>query len=182
MAITDQHIEQTLRTYLDRYPEDKERLAVVHQLLEDGADLTSRKEMRGHVTAGAVLTDPSGGRVLFIEHVALSKWLLPGGHVEEGDARLISAALRELTEETGIDPAQVVPLDDEPIHIDVHPIPANVAKGEGDHQHIDVRFLFTTAADVEALQLEEVSDAAWRGAEEIADPALRARVRLATRR
>lgn len=88
--------------------------------------------------------------------------------------------MRELAEETGIGAGTVTPLDDEPVHIGIHTIPANPGKGEGQHQHIDVRFLFATAADVTALQAEEVSDAAWRGVEDIRDETLRKRVRVAT--
>jgi 8-oxo-dGTP pyrophosphatase MutT (NUDIX family) len=175
MAITADHIRTTLTRYLDRYPEEKTELAPVLDLLDTGAELTSRKESRGHATAGAVLTDPVG-RVLFIHHLALDKWLLPGGHLEPGDTTLIGAALRELAEETGIRPELVVPLRDEPVHIDVHPIPANPSKGEGDHQHIDFRFAFATNADVAELQAEEVTDAAWRGTETITDERLRTRV------
>ncbi|WTO36408.1 NUDIX domain-containing protein [Streptomyces achromogenes] len=48
---------------------------------------------------GAALVRPDG-RVLTIEHRALRKWLLPGGHVEAEDTSLRDAALRELAEET----------------------------------------------------------------------------------
>jgi len=180
MAITAEHIRTTLNAYLDQHPEEREQLAPAIGLLEASADLTSRKEFRGHATAGAVLTDPAR-RVLFIEHLALGKWLLPGGHLESGDTTLISAALRELTEETGIRPQDVVPLSDAPIHIDVHPIPANEAKGEAAHQHIDFRFSFGTASDVRELQAEEVTDAAWRGVGTIGDERLRERVAAAVR-
>jgi 8-oxo-dGTP pyrophosphatase MutT (NUDIX family) len=181
MAITAEHIRATLLTYLDQYPQEKDQLAPVLTLLDQGKDLTSRKEFAGHATAGAILTDPAG-KVLFIEHKALSRWLLPGGHLERTDSTLSSAALRELTEETGIQLKDVVPLGDGPLHIDIHSIPANPAKGEGAHQHIDFRFLFSTAADVADLQAEEVTDAARRGIETITDENLRARVAAAIRR
>lgn len=175
MAITAEHIRSTLNAYLDQYPEEKHQFTSVLGMLDEGAEVTSRKEYRGHATAGAVLTDPAG-RVLFVRHLALDKWLLPGGHLEAEDAALIGAALRELTEETGIRPQDVVALHDAPIHIDVHPIPANAAKGEAAHQHIDFRFVFGTASGVGALQTEEVTDAAWRGVETISDERLRGRV------
>jgi len=180
MGITADHIRTTLDHYLDQHPEEKPQLEPVLALLDERADLTSRKEFRGHATAGAVLTDPAG-RVLFIHHLALDAWLLPGGHLEPGDTNLIGAALRELAEETGIRPDLVVPLQDTPVHIDVHPIPANPAKNEGDHQHIDFRFAFTTNADVTELQAEEVTDAAWRGIGTISDERLRDRVAAAIR-
>lgn len=54
------------------------QLAVVLGLLEARADVTRRKEFRGHATAGAILVNGEG-RALFIHHVALDKWLMPGG-------------------------------------------------------------------------------------------------------
>ncbi|MFW6692965.1 NUDIX hydrolase [Streptomyces sp. MAR4 CNX-425] len=180
MPITAEHIRETVDDYLDSHPDEKWRLAPVLELLDAGADLTSRKEFRGHATAGAILADPAG-RVLHIRHLALDRWLLPGGHLEADDARLVDAAQRELTEETGIAASVVVPVGLRPLHIDVHPIPANDAKGEPEHQHIDFRFIFRTSANVGELQTEEVTAAAWRDAETIAEETLRSRVVQALR-
>jgi 8-oxo-dGTP pyrophosphatase MutT (NUDIX family) len=140
----------------------------------------SSAEFRGHATAGAILADQHG-RILHIHHLALDRWLLPGGHLEAGDSMLLGAALRELTEETGIPAGAVTPAGDRPVHIDVHHIPANDAKGEPDHQHIDFRFLFRTTADVGQLQTEEVTAAAWRDIDTTGKEILRQRVEAALR-
>ncbi|MFE2674981.1 NUDIX domain-containing protein [Streptomyces hygroscopicus] len=109
MPITAQHVRETLDAYLANHPDEKDALSVLSEVLDKAGDsIASRKEYRGHVTAGAALLRPDG-RVLTIEHRALRKWLLPGGHVEESDATLLGAALRELAEETGISPDQVEP-------------------------------------------------------------------------
>ena len=176
MPITADHIRVTVTAYLDEYPQDKGPLSDILELLEADADITSRKEFRGHVTAGAVLVNDDGD-ALFIHHVALGKWLTPGGHVEPEDASLVDAARRELVEETGISPEGITLAADTPVHIDVHPIPANPANGEGDHQHFDFRFLFRTAGPgTVTLQEEEVSASAWRPIETLSDATLKARV------
>ncbi|WP_414168449.1 NUDIX hydrolase [Streptoverticillium reticulum] len=180
LAITADHIRTTLHGYLDEHPEEKLAFAPILDLLDDGADLASRKEFRGHATAGAILARPDG-RILHIHHLALDNWLLPGGHLEAQDDTLLEAALRELTEETGIPVEAVSAAEDRPVHIDVHSIPANDAKGEPAHQHIDFRFFFRTTATVHQLQAEEVDDAAWRDAEALADERLRRRVAAAIR-
>ncbi|WP_016828619.1 NUDIX hydrolase [Streptomyces viridosporus] len=175
MSITAEHIRATLDEYLVAHPDEKERLAALSELLDKTADPVSRKEFRGHVTAGAVLGDP-GGRVLHIRHRALNRWLLPGGHVEADDSSLLAAAQRELAEETGIPASAVTPVGRRPVHIDAHRIPANPEKGEPAHQHFDFRFVFRTAAEAVELQTEEVTAAAWRSADTIEDEILRRRV------
>ncbi|MFB7323399.1 NUDIX hydrolase [Streptomyces sp. NPDC056190] len=158
--ISNAHIRETAEAYLREHPEASDELAPLFGLLGQDAQLASRKEFRGHVTAGAILADAEG-RILFIEHVALGRWLTPGGHLENEDEELMQAALRELAEETGIRQQDVVPLLEVPVHIDVHTIPDSPVKGEPEHEHIDFRFLFTTGVDVAQLQAEEVSGFAW---------------------
>ncbi|WP_323179705.1 NUDIX domain-containing protein [Streptomyces sp. NBC_00654] len=180
LPVTETHLRTTLTAYLDEHPEEKPGLAPVLDLLDSGADLTVRNEFRGHATVGAILSGPDG-RILHVHHLALDKWLLPGGHLESADETLLEAALRELTEETGIPADAVTTVSHLPVHIDVHPIPANDAKGEPDHQHIDFRFLFRTTADIGQLQTEEVTGAAWRDPDTIGDLTLRQRVAHALR-
>lgn len=180
LAITAAHIRTTLTAYLDAHPDEQRDLTPALDLLDNGADLTSRQEFRGHATAGAILAGPHG-RILHIHHLATAKWLLPGGHLEATDHTLIDAARRELAEETGFPASTITPLGDTPTHIDIHPIPANPAKGEPDHQHIDFRFLFHTTANLGQLQSEEVSDAAWREIDALPDQRLRHHVVQALR-
>ena len=182
MTITQDHIRDTALEYGDAHPEEKPVLAPLLELLDQNAPITSRKEFRGHVTAGAVLVNEAGN-VLFVLHKAIGKWLTPGGHLEAEDANLMGAAFRELVEETGIH-ASVTPVLPTPVHIDVHPIDANEDKGEPEHQHFDFRYLFRTAgalADDLDLQAEEVSGYAWRSVDTLSDERLRNRVATALR-
>ncbi|MEV0262003.1 NUDIX domain-containing protein [Streptomyces sp. NPDC050617] len=172
MPITSGHIRETLDDYLGARPGEKWRLASIVELLDAEADLADREEFRGHATAGAILADPAG-RVLHIKHLALNRWLLPGGHLETVDVSLLAAARRELTEETGIPASAIVPAGTRPVHIDVHRIPA---KGEPGHRHFDFRFLFRSSADVGELQTEEITAADWRYADTIENETLRGRI------
>lgn len=177
--ITAQHVRETVNAYLAEHPEERDELQTLLSVLDEAGDtIGSRGSIPGHVTAGAALLRPDG-RVLSIEHRALKKWLLPGGHTEPEDGTLLAAALRELAEETGINAEQVEPVSDVPIDIDVHNIPANDGKGEPEHLHFDFRYLFRTTADTVELQEEEVTASSWQFADMLTAEPLRTRVMAA---
>jgi 8-oxo-dGTP pyrophosphatase MutT (NUDIX family) len=165
MSITADEIRTTVTRYLGEHPSEADHLAPLLQALDTGADLTSRKEFNGgHVTCGAVVIDHDR-RLLLIQHKALGKWLLPGGHLEPQDDGLLHAALRELEEETGISwHGAVTPPghDVTPADIDIHTIPANPAKEEPEHWHADFRWAFWVKEPKVVLQAEEVDGYAWR--------------------
>ncbi|MEV5708295.1 NUDIX domain-containing protein [Actinoallomurus sp. NPDC052274] len=165
MSIGTEEIRSALARYLDRHPDEADHLRSLSEALEVGADLISRKQFNGgHATCGAVVIDQDG-RLLLIQHKALGRWLLPGGHLEPGDLNLPGAALRELEEETGISwhDAVVQPVHDViPVDIDLHTIPANPVKGEPEHWHADFRWLLRVNEPKIVLQAEEVAGYDWR--------------------
>ncbi len=124
------------------------------------SDRIDRKNMDGHLTASALILNETLDRILLIDHRSLQLTVQPGGHVHQDDMSLIHASRREAMEETGISILHL--LSELPYDIDVHPIPANPAKNEGAHYHLDFRYLWQTS---EKLVLEaakdEVSDVRW---------------------
>ncbi|MFF6835820.1 NUDIX domain-containing protein [Streptomyces sp. NPDC012438] len=87
-------IRKTIRTHLDRHPEERDALAGLPAVWEQPADVTARTMLPGHVTRSAVVVDRR-------HRAAQGLVLAPGGHVEPEDRTLLDAALRELSEEAG---------------------------------------------------------------------------------
>jgi len=155
-------VHQMLASYLQHFPEDRDRVAPVEAVLNTGGEVAlSSRLSPGHLTAGAVLIDRTSGVVLQLKHVKLGKWLLPGGHVEPSDKSLIEAARRELIEEAGSIGVGASLIADYPVDIDIHPIPPRPDGSEEEHLHFDFRFGFSTSTDQVKLAPEEVADFRW---------------------
>ncbi|MFE0774274.1 NUDIX domain-containing protein [Streptomyces sp. NPDC058861] len=175
-------IRKTIRTYLDRHPEERDALAGLFAVCEQPVDVTARTMLPGHVTCSAVVVDRRR-RVLHIRHRATQGLVLaPGGHVEPEDRTLLDAALRELSEEAGIPPGALCltpQLLGSPIDIDVHDIAADPLKDEPAHRHYDFRYVFYLSGEEPptiAPQDEEVSGAQWLAFSEVTSPTLRAKL------
>ena len=111
----------------------------------------------GHVTGSAWVVNPGRDSVLLLHHRKHNQWFQPGGHAD-GDADILRVALRETSEETGLDPSHIRLVEDAIFDVDIHRIPAR-----GDvpaHEHFDVRFLFQ-ARSTEVAAGSDAEDARW---------------------
>jgi 8-oxo-dGTP pyrophosphatase MutT (NUDIX family) len=111
--------------------------ALLDEAARSGADPFSRGHFApGHFTASAFVSSADGGSVLLVHHAKLGLWVQPGGHFEPDDADLLSAARREVAEETGLTEL-LLPDGGALLDVDIHDIPA--LRGEPPHQHLDLR-------------------------------------------
>ncbi len=156
------------------------QLEVRERILElldtHGESLADRTTAAGHLTGSALVVDSTASRTLVMLHTKLDRWLQPGGHAD-GDHELAGVALREATEETGIEGLRVrVPA----IDIDIHAVDHGDALGE--HLHLDLRFLVIAPPGAQESGNHESRALRWvdpAGLEALADePSL---VRLARR-
>jgi 8-oxo-dGTP pyrophosphatase MutT (NUDIX family) len=104
-----------------------------------------RSCLEGHITGSALVTNPSGDRVLLTLHAKLGKWLQLGGHTD-GDHDVARSALREAQEESGRDEVKLLAYEQGlgvspplPFDCDIHSIPAR--HNEPEHFHYDIRYL-----------------------------------------
>ena len=147
--------ETMLAAYTARYPDERAAMEpfVRYVASFDTLALYDRKNFVGHLTAGALIVSRQTGCVLLLKHKQLGKWLQPGGHVEASDASVLDAAFREAREETGIGrdrlellapSGSLLPV---PADADGHYIPPCPSKGEDEHRHFDMRFVFLFDGD-----------------------------------
>jgi 8-oxo-dGTP pyrophosphatase MutT (NUDIX family) len=169
-AVTDPLLD-ALRAHVPHDDDESVDLARIVAVVEAEDDPWSR-DIPLHVTGSALVLDPPSGRVLLRWHAKQERWLQVGGHGDPGERDPWLVALREAEEETGLtdltplttrtgrdfatDPARIHAQFEEVVGrlFQVTIVPVKAAKGEGPHEHADLRYLLATArpADVPAAR------------------------------
>lgn len=135
--------------------EESMRLRII-EFVENYPDCFERVLTIGHITGSAMIVNPAHTHTLLTHHHKLEKWLQLGGH-SDGDPDTLRVALREAEEESGL--KGIVAVSEKIFDVDVHAIPAR--KGEPEHFHFDVRFLFEADETQPLCVSSESKDLAW---------------------
>ena len=64
-------------------------------------DILTRKNTIGHFTASAFVVNHNKDKMVVVYHNIYDGWIYPGGHAD-GEEDLLSVAVREVNEETGL--------------------------------------------------------------------------------
>jgi 8-oxo-dGTP pyrophosphatase MutT (NUDIX family) len=118
-------------------------------------DACRRDCVPGHVTASALVLDHIGGQVLLTLHSRLGRWVQLGGHCDDDDADVLAAALREATEESGIDCLRV---DPGLAAVHVHPVTCSLGVPT---RHLDLQFVAHAPAGAPITMSDESQDLRW---------------------
>jgi 8-oxo-dGTP pyrophosphatase MutT (NUDIX family) len=136
------------------HPQNSLRNAVL-AFLHAREDACRRECVAGHITASALVLDDTGRRVLLTLHPRLGRWVQLGGHCEDSDADILGAALREATEESGVDGLRISP---DLAAINVHALTCSLGVPT---RHLDLQFVARAPADAHIVVSDESVDLRW---------------------
>lgn len=132
---------EQIRAYV---PQDQQEAADQRMILEyirlfPDTILTRENEI-AHITSSGFVVNRDCTKVLMAHHNLYRVWAWTGGHAD-GVGDLLSVALREAQEETGI--IHVSPLSKEIAALDILPVWGHVKRGNyvPAHQHLNVSYL-----------------------------------------
>ena len=137
-----------LKEYLLVFPDEHERQQKLIEFLSNykDNDATDWNNFDGHIVASGFVYSIKENKFLVLYHKDLKMYIYPGGHVDSSDDSILSAAKREVYEETGLVNLNILSFTNNkfiPIDIDTHYIDYNERLNLPKHLHFDFRFLFT---------------------------------------
>jgi len=123
--------------------------------LDSAPDGCLREHVPGHITASSIVLDADHRNVLLTLHPRVGRWIQLGGHCEPADDTVVDAALREATEESGIDDLVI---DPDLLSAHTHPITCSLGVPT---RHLDLRFLVTAPVGARPVRSHESTDLQW---------------------
>ena len=147
-----------LQRHRTRFMDEAAYIRRAVAFVEQHEDIFYRELWPAHVTGSAWVVSPDRESVLMLHHRKLDQWFQPGGHAD-GDNDVLRVALRETSEETGVDPAHIRLVDDAVFDVDIHTILASHEAPR--HEHIDIRFLVEIDDSLPLPGSDESHDVLW---------------------
>lgn len=135
--------------------------AMMLHLLETEKDIFTRDNRLAHMTASSWLLNKSRNKVVLIYHNIYHSWAWTGGHAD-GETDLLSVAVREAIEETGV--SDITPVGDDIFSLEVLTVDGHEKKGIYVPSHLHLNVTYLLEADEEkalCIKPDENSGVKW---------------------
>lgn len=149
------NLKEQIENYIpfnEQEEKDKEQML---RFINTFDNVLTRDNIFGHFSASAFIVNKERTKTVVVYHLINDGWIYPGGHAD-GEEDLLSVAIREVEEETGLK-AKV--LDDNIFSIQVAPVKGHIKKGKyvSAHLHFDILYLMEADENEELTFREEES-------------------------
>lgn len=111
-------------------------------------DIFTRENELAHMTASAWVVNKTRDKVLMVYHNIYNSWSWLGGHAD-GEENLLSVALKEVREESGIH--AVTAVMDDIFSVEVLTVDGHVKRGSYVSSHLHLNVTYLIEADEEEL-------------------------------
>ena len=138
----------SLRKIIEGYSpcceQEREDRRMMLEYLDKFPDVLTRANETAHFTASAWVVNPARTKALMLYHNIYDSWSWSGGHAD-GEEDLLSVALREVREETGIE--RVRPVTDALYSLEILTVNAHFKRGKYVVPHLHLNLTYLLEAD-----------------------------------
>lgn len=160
-------LKQQAEAYIPFNEQETRDRALLLNWIESGQDILTRKNEVAHLTASAWVVSPDRKQVLMAYHNLYNSWAWLGGHAD-GESDLLSVAMREAREESGIE--NVRPVSRDIFSIETLCVEGHEKRGQyvPCHLHLNVTYLLEADPNQPLrAKPDENSAVAWIAVEDI---------------
>ena len=166
MRVNNMDIIQEIKNFVPLCPQEQRDKAGILRFLAGNPDAFERENLTAHMTASAWVLSPDRRQVVMVYHNIYNSWSWTGGHAD-GDRDLLAVAMREVTEETGMQRLEV-------LHPGIFSLECLTVDGHekrgiyvSSHLHLNVTYLLeANPADPVRKKPDENSAVGWFGLED----------------
>ena len=126
------NLRQEIENYIPFDEQEKKDKEQFLRFIDTFDDVLTRDNIFGHFSASAFLVNKKRNKMIVVYHIINDGWIYPGGHAD-GDDNLLSVAVREVEEETGLK-AKI--LDENIYAIQSAPVKGHIKSGMFRHTFI----------------------------------------------
>ena len=146
-------LKKMLEKYVPYNEQEENDKEMMLQYIDTFEDLLTRENRMCHFTASSWIVNKERTKVLMIYHKIYDSWAWTGGHCD-GDSDMLHVALKEATEETGVENFKV--LSDGIFGIEIVSVDGHIKRGKyvPTHLHLNISYLLE-ADEHEALRIKE---------------------------
>ncbi|RBP36547.1 NUDIX hydrolase [Garciella nitratireducens] len=161
MGVLLEDLKNSIQTYLPYNEQEKRDKEIILTCFDHFDDILTRENKIAHMTSSAFVVNKNRNKTLMVYHNIFHSWSWIGGHAD-GEKDLLSVAIKEAKEETGIQ--EVFPINRKIWTLDILPVLAHRKNGEyiSPHLHLSVGFLLEgNEKDVLKVKPDENSAVKW---------------------
>lgn len=154
-------LKQDLISYKPWNEQEARDRDVMRKLLEEQPDIFCRENLTAHFTASSWLLNREHDKVLMIYHNLYHSWAWTGGHAD-GEEDLLSVAIREAQEETGV--TGIVPVREDIYSLEILTVDGHEKRGVYVPSHLHLNVTYLLEADEQAvlrIKPDENSGVKW---------------------
>ena len=152
-----------IREDIERYSpccEQEERdKKLILDFIGKNADAFARTNLTAHMTASAWVVNRERTKVLMVYHRIYDSWSWTGGHAD-GETDLLSVAVREVREETGV---SAHPVSEDIFSLEILTVDGHEKRGEYVSSHLHLNVTYLLEADERDELFARMRTRQWRG-------------------